>query len=136
MFRSVKACICLLCLLAPGSLFLFRCFVLHLTIHPSQILILHCSTPRFVCQEQIGGKKGIAAAYLTPVPRGSVLYGRGESAVAITKVSRLLFFTVHLNVGGQFVAADTTGADKVAHIDCHWRSLVTAGAHLCLQCML
>lgn len=47
------------------------------------------STPpsRFVCRQQLGGRKGEPAAYLTPVPPGAVIYGSGESQRILTKAS-------------------------------------------------
>jgi hypothetical protein len=41
---------------------------------------------RFVCRGRLGGRKGEAAAYLTPVPPGAVVYGSGETARILTKV--------------------------------------------------
>jgi hypothetical protein len=45
---------------------------------------------RFVCRQRLGGRKGEPAAYLTPVPLNAVVYGTGDAARIITKVSRLL----------------------------------------------
>jgi hypothetical protein len=43
-------------------------------------------TDRFVCRECLG-TKGTSAAFLIPVPPGAVVYGSGESATILTKVT-------------------------------------------------
>jgi hypothetical protein len=41
-------------------------------------------TDRFVCRDVLGGR-GRPAAFLTPIPPGSVVYGSGDAAVLLTK---------------------------------------------------
>ena len=43
---------------------------------------------RFVCRKRLGEKSGDAAACLTPIPAGSVVYGSGDAAIILTKVRR------------------------------------------------
>ncbi|KAF8059173.1 hypothetical protein HT031_005345 [Scenedesmus sp. PABB004] len=81
---------------------------------------------RFVCRKQLGGRRGDAAAYLTPVPPNAVVYGTGDAARVITKEqaaalqalslsdygelkSRLLLTTALLTLGGSGVAALASG---------------------------
>ena len=42
---------------------------------------------RFLCREQLGGSKFTGAAFLKPVPEDAVVYGSGEQALVLTKVS-------------------------------------------------
>lgn len=46
-----------------------------------------CPPCRFVCREALGEGGREAAAYLRPVPPGSLVYGSGDSAVVVTKAS-------------------------------------------------
>ncbi|GBF87634.1 hypothetical protein Rsub_00345 [Raphidocelis subcapitata] len=81
---------------------------------------------RFVCRRQLGGRRGEAAAYLTPVPPGAVVYGSGEAARILTKEQaaalriaslsdysdlkqRLLLATALLAAGGSGIAALASG---------------------------
>lgn len=81
---------------------------------------------RFVCREQLGGRKGEPAAYLMPVPPGAVVYGSGQGARILTKEQaaalrcasmsdykdmkqRLLVATALLTAGGSGIAALASG---------------------------
>lgn len=43
-------------------------------------------TEKFVCRDQLGGKRGDGAALLLPIAPDSVLYGSGQAAMTLTKV--------------------------------------------------
>jgi len=53
----------------------------------------HCAC-RFVCHSILGVQRGEGACFLTPLPAGSVLYGSGLSAVALSKVCCLCYMPV------------------------------------------
>jgi hypothetical protein len=43
------------------------------------------ATSRFVCRDDVGDRGPHAAAYLRPVPPGSVVYGSGDSSIVLSK---------------------------------------------------
>lgn len=42
---------------------------------------------KFVCRDQLGGKRGDGAALLLPISPDEVMYGSGQSAMTLTKVT-------------------------------------------------
>lgn len=55
------------------------------TVQGPSVVALPCGR-RFVCRRRLGGRRGEAAAYLTPIPPDAIVYGMGDAARIITKV--------------------------------------------------
>lgn len=66
-------------------------------------------TDRFVCREALGEGGREAAAYLRPVPPGSLVYGSGDSAVVVTKAQAAQLYRMNMaqyrQLKAQLVAA-------------------------------
>ena len=53
-------------------------------------------TDRFVCREAVGERADKAAAYLTPVPPGAVVYGSGDAAVVLSREQAAQLYSLNM----------------------------------------